>query len=534
MDWVRQLLAIGGDNGRVELWDVQAEERLFELPGHDDLVLGVSFNSDGSFLVTTSLDGRAQIWDVDASLQQNEAQLAMSIEASTPADLTGGFLSDDNTRLAMNLGELVEVWDLANTSQPPVILDGHTNIVQYVAFHPNNRWLATAAADGTAKVWDSNTGEELFTLAGHKGFVRRLVFSPDGHQLISSGHDGTARIWNVESATRGEIVSFAIPETTRVWDLELSPDELKVALASENGPATVWDATTGEFLLALPGDSDTGVYSVSFHPDGTRIATVGEDGMARVWGVETGELLLEFTAHIGGDAGGYSGTMDVSYSPDGSRLATAGANGIAKVWDAETGEELLALEGHTAGLHSLVYSPDGRYIATGSDTMDSTVKVWDTTSGVELRSLGPNPGRAVGLAFSPDGDRLAAGGANGYLRIWDTQTGELVKEFTGQYSTIVTVLFSPDGQQLITGGIESANVWDIASGTEQSRLYEGAPNVALTKDGRRLYVADNSKPVVRVLTLSLEETIELAKSRVTRQLSDEECRQYLHLEACPD
>jgi WD40 repeat protein len=262
---------------------------------------------------------------------------------------------------------------------------------------------------------------------------------------------------------------------------------------------------------------------------------VGEDGMVRIWDAETGDLLLAFVGHTGGNAGGFTGTLDVSYSPDGLELATAGADGVAKVWDAETGEALLALVGHTAGLHSLAYSPNGRYIATSSNTDDTTVKVWDAHSGDEVYTFGPNPGRAWGLAFSPNSTLVAAGGQGGYITIWDVTTGEEVIKMIGQSATVGTVAFTLDGQRLISGGVESASIWDIATGTELLNLSpQNSWKVALTHDGQRLYVADFLTPSIRVYSVPLEATVALAQSRVTRPLTEAECQQYLHQDTCPE
>jgi WD40 repeat protein/DNA-binding SARP family transcriptional activator len=534
-DW--QYILAGREDGTVGLWGVEAAEKLHTFSENEELP-NITFSPDGSQLMTTSWDGQVRIWDVASVVNDGQEQPTVSFKVPTDGIMHHANFSNDGSRLVIvferDEGRVVELWDLAESSQPQLILPGHATVIQYMSFHPDDTYLATGSSDSTAKVWDLTTGQELFTLSGTKGFVPRLDFSPDGRHLATAGTDGTARIWNVQPEVPGEMM--VIGDVPQAMDVDLSPDESKLALASFASPVTVWDMATGEHLLTLGDDVHPFVYRVAFQPDGSRLATVGSEGVVRIWDAETGEALLAFEAHIGGDSGGFlEGTVDISYSPDGRRLATAGADGLAKVWDAETGEELLTLAGHTAGLHSLTYSPDGRYIVTTSDSPDTTVKVWDAESGEEVHSFGPNPGRAVGLALSEDGRLLAAGGHNGFINVWDMMTGKLLVTMTGQSTTIGSLAFLPDGERLISGSGESTSIWDLATGAELVKLVpQPSWQIALSQDGRRVFVGTGEgTPGVRVYIVPLADAVALAQARITRTLTEGECRQYLHLEVCP-
>jgi len=247
------------------------------------------------------------------------------------------------------------------------------------------------------------SSQTRMTLRGHSGPVNSVAFSPDGKRLATASYDQTAK---------------------------------------------VWDAESGQELLTLRGHGAF-VLGVAFSPDGKRLATASGDGTAKVWDAEGGKELLTLRGH--GDV-----VLGVAFSPDGKRLATASKDRTAKVWDAESGKELLTLRGHSGDVLSVAFSPDGKRLATGS--WDQTAKVWDAESGKELLTL-----RLLGVvsevAFSPNGKRVATASADKTARVWDAESGKELLNF-GRSSAVLSVAFSPDGKRLATGNTDkTANVW---------------------------------------------------------------------------
>ena len=155
---------------------------------------------------------------------------------------------------------------------------------------------------------------------------------------------------------------------------------------------------------------DGPVWGVAFSPDGRRLATASVDSTARLWDPATGEHLRTLTGH-------HSTVLGVAFSPDGRRLATASVDKTARLWDPATGKHRRALTGHDGAVLGVAFSPDGRLLATASG--DKTARLWNPATGKHLRTLTGHDVGVNGVAFSPDGRLLAPASHDKTARLWD-------------------------------------------------------------------------------------------------------------------
>ena len=141
-----------------------------------------------------------------------------------------------------------------------------------------------------------------------------------------------------------------------------------------------------------------------------------------------------------------------------------------------------------------------------------------------------------GVAVSPDGQTLAMGHFDGTISLWDVASGSILRTFAGHAGLVLRLAFNQDGSQLASAGFDRlAKVWDVASGEELFSLYGNLSNVfgiSFSPDGKQL-AAGGADGTVRTYTLALNELLILAESRLTRELMDEECRKFLHVQTCP-
>jgi WD domain, G-beta repeat len=209
-----------------------------------------------------------------------------------------------------------------------------------------------------------------------------------------------------------------------------------------------------------------------------------------IWESATGKALLSLEGHDNFIA-------SVVFSPDGRRVATGSEDKTVKIWDSASGKVLLALKGHGGQVESVAFSPDGRFVASGSD--DNSVRIWDSTIGKELSCLKGHGAAVRSVAFSPDGRRLSSGGDDRTVRIWDAATGRELMCLKGHGATVTSVTFSPDSQRLATASADrTIKIWDGTNGKELLSLKGqdfGFVGVAFSPDGTRLAASDTSATV---------------------------------------
>lgn len=562
-------LAAGSNDGDIRVWDIATRKLLLSLSGHTDTISAIAFSSDGDQLVTGSADKTVILWDARSGEM-------LSILTSLPDSITQLAVSPDGTRLAISGFEgIVRVWDItedqevtsikasseaplafspdssrlitswwdSNTAQllnidardNSLILSGHTNSLFALIFSPDTKRIVTASRDRTARVWDTAIGRELLTLYGHPAPIYSLALSPDGVHLATGDEQGHVRIWNIAPDQE----QFSVPGV----EMPLSGfRELREPLFSPDGtrlyaifnlfatglePSSrvkVLDSATGVELLNLAEMDGVAFDSLALSPDGKRLATGGSDGHVRVWDSDTNQLLLDLSAQS-------STVWGIAFSPDGKTLATPGQDHTAKIWDAMTGKTIMTLTGHSDEIRGLAFSPDGTKLATAS--ADTSAKIWNLSSGETLTTLTGHSDPLWAIAFSPDGTRIATSSRDGTARIWDAATGQALFTLEGHTNTVSDLAFSADGTRLATTSNDGIlKLWEITTGRELLTL-PGVGGAAFSSDMGRLATMNRNDLTLRMYVLRIEDLITLAKSRLTRSLTIEECKKYLHREACP-
>jgi WD40 repeat protein len=222
-------------------------------------------------------------------------------------------------------------------------------------------------------------------------------------------------------------------------------------------------------------------------------------------------------------------------SEDGKHLVVASFEGRATILDAGGRQVQVLEEGEGFSIEGVAFSPDGRSIATavfnGLKPREAHVSLWDWERGQIDRTIKPIGARSV--EFDPTGSTLAVGRFDGVVEIRKVPGGERVLQFPAHSGAVGDIAFSPDGTRIATSGEDpTVGLFDAETG-EQQLVLRGhtfqVTGIAFSPDGTQLASA-SPDGVVRVWVLDLDDLIRIAERKLTRELSDDECRQYLHLQ----
>ncbi len=352
---------------------------------------------------------------------------------------------------------------------------------------------------------------EIFVQTGHSSNVSSIDFSPDGKYLISGGSDKNIKLWEVE--TGREIRTFVANDM--VDFVAFSPDGKSLLSLESKGAATLWDVKTGKKIRTLrKGGKPLVAIAVAFSPDGASVAAVGsqvekdpgKDPVFRniqLLDIKTGREINIFKGHT-------SSVHTIAFSPDGKYLASGSAtaelgkgkkDNTVRLWNVKSGKKIHCFAGHSKGVSKVVFSPDGQFVASIGE--DRNIFFWDTKKGVKARSLAGFPSDNIStrgtIAFSPDGRRfVAASSFPPAMTLWDVATGQVEATMKKDDNNIgdATVSFSPDSRYIAICASNKILLWDAAAHREIRTFggnVQGINGAFFSVDQEKIKIARNDE-----------------------------------------
>lgn len=423
------------------------------------------------------------------------------------------------------IGRLQDLVDQKNVQ--PLACD-HGAPVLSVAFSHDGRFVASAGESGTICVWNAADGKRVGPQwTGHavdRPIHRvRIVSTGDGHRwLLTASADRTARLWDLSgepaswTANAAQILSG---HHLQVWDAAMSNDGKRIVTAGEDGRAVVWETAAdgrGFVQSVSPADAlgkvrrrvftghEGAVYAVAFSADGKLAASAGLDKRVLLWdpqSVAEDDLRERFAAGAGvlrskraastfiALEGHTESVHTVAFSPDGKYVVSGSDDNTVRIWPRNgDANETAVLRGHGGWVRSCVFAPQAT--ETGdwnvvSASHDRQIKLWNVAGYAEVKvlrvdRLADHGDAVLGAAFNPRGDQIVTASRDHLARVWQLSRGKQApvvvndsprKLSEGHDFSVTVAAYLKDGRRVVTSGIDGqVCVWDGETGAQLARL----------------------------------------------------------------
>lgn len=488
-------LVIGGNNGRVGLWDLRSSQttEITRLSGAVTLALA----PDGLKLALTSTDSEAKssqvvLWDLSTNkevgrLPEDDTVSSVAFTPDGKSLVTGGAVK-------------TTVWDLETSKRKSSIAFGSK--VLSLAVSPDSNVVAIGHDDGQIKLCDVRALWALTcgTLRGHREDVTSLAFSADGRLLFSGDvapdydrSNATIRFWDAAGLIRDQAV-FSVGTSIKFQPISYSSDSKTLAYVGIVNNLIRRDADTN-----APRKNVAGMTSISgtiaYSPVDDMIARIDAEKGVFLSSLETGQQIGKFMDH------GRESLQAMAFSPDGKLLTTVTKERGVRVWDTASQELISKPPDQSMNREQFsqtVFSPDGRLVAliyTPVSRMITprsvAVEFFTRTRALSSRRFEIPPdeqGGVLSAAFSQDGETLAISYDSGNIVLHETQTFQV--RATLKAGLIYSLAFAPDGKTLVTGGNKgSLKLWGIGPQRELlnlTGLNAKVVSIAFSPDGKKI------------------------------------------------
>jgi WD40 repeat protein len=516
------LLAWDGVDGTVCLGEVASGKERLRIRGHEGPITNVAFTKDGRFLISSSRDGTALVWDLPRLLRDGQPPPQVVAQRPPPAPRRDLY------------GDLLPEGGLARMGTMRWRLEGGTHVL---GFTPDGKGLIVnpnGPRTGPLEILDVATGKVMARLLGAEytgGRGSGLSVAVAGNVLaVAAAHGSRLDLWEMPA---GRLLR-QIKVEQGLGVVAVAPDGKTAAVAvpvhqqGKTSPILLWDLAGGRQLGSLDGHQ-TPIQAMTFSADGKRLLSSSPEqrwgkagggvdvipGSVRIWDVATRKPLAQYGstgysfafapdgrawAYIGQDNRLHLMTTDGGkevaqlpmeasnafvFSADGSTLATTAYGHPIRLWDAASGRELRRLEGQVGkGYPTLLFAPDGKTLACVIQlhwaNPGGPVRLWDIPSGKEIRPAPAHQDAVVCTAASPDSKLVVSGGQDGSLFLWEARTGKSLHRLADHEGGVSAVAFSPDGKTVASGGKDGlVRLWRVADG-KQLRQFDGPGGAVLS------------------------------------------------------
>lgn len=477
----RDLIAIGNRDGSVSFWNPAGVSLGAPVKAHGGAIEEMAFSSDGLKLISVSLDGTIMNWD----MHDDSAQPSPRLAAEFSTLIWSVAISPDGKSIATAAEDgSVRLFNANDFSETTLLTDAARDVLT-VQFSPDNQLLL--AGDGRGQVWTWSTSDPGLvndSFMAHESDVWEIVFYPDGSRFVTASSDGRVRIW--DNHTRALIVEPFAGVAANIRGIQVTADRLLTA-GDEKGRLLFWDIAKEQFLGASVARHDAQITDVAAQLSGSLLASIGGDQVLRTWLKSEDKSFLSLPVHE-------SGAYGLAMHDMRNLIATGDGAGRVRIFDGSDGTVTgVPLTLSEERIWAVAFDPAGKLIAAGDQK--GLLAIWDVDTGRRLARI-PNAhdGSVSALVFHPKKELLYSSGSDGTIRQWHHETLKSAGDDMGEHVGGVTrFVLSPDSLLIASADlVGTIRIWNIETATVD-REWQGDDNaiwsIAWSHDGREIATA---------------------------------------------
>ncbi|XP_061158421.1 transducin beta-like protein 3 [Syngnathus typhle] len=489
-DCTSTLMASGGCDGTIKLWDVVKQYCTHNLKGSSGVVHLVEFHPDiGRLqLFSSSLDCGIRLWDLQTS------QCVCVLKSHYSAVTSLSFSPDGDTMISSGRDKICTVWDLksqtAKRTVPVyeavegVVILPVTKDLSEIGVQSRDLHFVTAGSKGLLRVWEASTARCVYSQARPSTLclpsedaeetdddpraLTYLLHLPVSGRLAAITAEHNIVLYQLPAlSTQQQFVGYS----DEVLDVKfLGKNDSHIVVATNSCQLKVFELLTNSCQI-LYGHSDT-VLSLDVFKKGFVFASCAKDRSVRVWHMDADSGHVRCAAY-GSSHANAVGSISCSRLKT-SFLVSGSQDCTVKVWDlpedlSATSTDLHQLatrsteRAHDKDINSVAVSPNDKLLASGSQ--DRTAKLWSLAGEASVQLLGVFRGHKRGVwsvCFSPVDQVLATSSADGTAKLWSLQDFGCLKTFEGHDASVLKVIFVSRGTQLLSSGSDGlVKLWTI-------------------------------------------------------------------------
>ena len=389
---------------RVTIWDAENLNQLLEMTVSQYGVRMLAFSPDGHMLAIADEDWKIGVWKLrlDSQTQRWKGEEIQNFTGHIMQVCSCRFCPDGKKVITASVDQTVRIWDL----DEHIVLDSVPGLgtLSHVEFSPNGELMAAAYNDNVIRLYDTSSWKLKGELVGHTDYPKSMHFDKDGKRLVSTAVDKTVRVWNVEKCSLLHV--FALLEE-KASEARFSPDgEILAFSAWEH--IFVYYTKDWSLLHDIEITGTFGVKYMSFSPNG-EMFVVSQAASLLIYETRTGNLLKSIKIHP-------RNGEKVRFDATGNYLYFMDYNSLCRM-DTETFSKIEVFDGHSSTIIEYAFSPDRRYVVTGSH--DKTVRVWDIATRKTLHICKGHTWGVSSVHIQPDGRTILSSSYDGTVRQWD-------------------------------------------------------------------------------------------------------------------